>query len=824
MSTQPIIPCVSDFLKVFRGHAAPDQVTQIEVIDRLGEARRWTPLKAIQLTDSTELDLPDNRELYFTPAVLKTGTTRASENAEHTLALWLDFDTAVNLEELDKLLAPSVVVQTNATGNVHCYWLLDSPVEGSPDIKWWNNRVKQLFSQAGIEADHCTDAARLMKLPAGKNLKKAMPDGSYFTPRVIRWAPEKRWKLEELDRLLPEADTGSLNLSEADWTAKAEELTPEARRELFDALRAPESLWRKLNTEHPEGQRSDELWVFIRSLFDHFGNADTETRETVFQLVYGSPVASKAHEPGKGPTWLAKRVEDAANKFLAKKESQLRIKEKEKVAKENSIWFENGKFTQAIEMDPQGMLERFLAEHGDKMAYIEGYDPPYFAVDPKTNRWHYDKAQKDRVYRPFVFTTHWGLEERERHLHGNGEAFDAFKKQVEKTSSINETMSLIQPRFTTRHGFELAMRHFSEFDSNPHIISVANGLIEVTANEVIFREATPEDAVINYLTVNYDSKATAPEFMALLERIQPDEDVRRYLQKVFGSALVGMAPNKFFILDGDNNAAKSTIPELIHEICKNAYSYIAVSSLLKSDAVDLERIGSWYRKRFILADDLSGKLNAIERLKQVSTGQSVNGRVLYEDDFSFVSEVTLVVTCNALVELPDDKGLHRRVVRIPFNQSASPGELAAHKRRLGSEPKKYILNNELPGVFNWLLEGAQMFLSEGFDSSAENLDAPESVRQATKGLWNRTPLAKFIHSNFDVTYNDNDKEHAANLYKEYCDYTDKEFGEDDEKPLSSHQFPKALEKIGLRSGRSNVLNRETGKVQNTQLYKGLRRK
>jgi len=59
------------------------------------------------------------------------------------------------------------------------------------------------------------------------------------------------------------------------------------------------------------------------------------------------------------------------------------------------------------------------------------------------------------------------------------------------------------------------------------------------------------DHITKVAPVVYDAKASCPQWHRFLERVMPDPELRRFVQRMSGSALVGINPDQvLFILWG----------------------------------------------------------------------------------------------------------------------------------------------------------------------------------------------------------------------------------------------------------------------------------
>ena len=108
------------------------------------------------------------------------------------------------------------------------------------------------------------------------------------------------------------------------------------------------------------------------------------------------------------------------------------------------------------------------------------------------------------------------------------------------------------------------------------------------------------------------------------------------------------------------------------------------------------------------ASEINGKMET-SVFKQMVSGEPIPARLPYGKPMELKQYAKLIFNCN---ELPKDvehtNAYFRRFLIIPFDVTIPEEE---QDKKL----HKKIINNELSGVFNWVLEGSnRMILQNGF--------------------------------------------------------------------------------------------------------------
>ncbi len=196
----------------------------------------------------------------------------------------------------------------------------------------------------------------------------------------------------------------------------------------------------------------------------------------------------------------------------------------------------------------------------------------------------------------------------------------------------------------------------------------------------------------------YDALATCPTWDTFLASSLPDADARRLLQQWAGYLISGrLDQHKLLVLLGADRAGKSLIASTLARIVGECAT---ATSTLKEIGGDFG-LSPFLGKQLLLIPDAADRgscLSAVERLKSITgcDGLSVNRKHL-----PILSNVRLqtriIINGNQLPRFLDVSGaLFRRLLLINFEISFAGRE----DRTLPGRIKQ-----ELPGIFNWALEG-----------------------------------------------------------------------------------------------------------------------
>lgn len=284
-----------------------------------------------------------------------------------------------------------------------------------------------------------------------------------------------------------------------------------------------------------------------------------------------------------------------------------------------------------------------------------------------------------------------------------------------------------------RDACSIAPRSLSDFDSDKLLFNCQNGTLNLST--MTMQPHSPADYLTKLSGAFYDKDAKCSRWEQFISEVmQGDEDTARFLQKSFGYCLSGETSLEcFFILYGSTTRnGKTTACETISTIM-GEYARTAQPETLarrscdgSSPTPDIARLKG---ARFLsMPEPERGlELNAA-LIKQLTGGDTYTGRFLHENPVEFTPEFKIFINTNHLPRTGDDTVFSSdRVKLIPFERHFSPKEQDTGLKAL------FRKQENLSGIFNWLIEGYRLLKSEG-------LTVPERVLQATKEYRQETDI------------------------------------------------------------------------------------
>lgn len=302
----------------------------------------------------------------------------------------------------------------------------------------------------------------------------------------------------------------------------------------------------------------------------------------------------------------------------------------------------------------------------------------------------------------------------------------------------------------------MVSRRLAEMDASALDVNTASGVLrfEVTPDEVehsFLPEGSPmpmhgvvrllphdrEHLLTKMMPVDYDPDAKAPLFEAFLARVQPNYEMRAFLQRWFGLSLTGLTgEQKLVFLYGSGANGKSVLVDLMAKLMGDYSAVAKIESLTgrnkrgggdaTPDLVPL--IGA----RMVRASEPEeGERFQEGLIKELTGGEPILVRALHSDFVEVKPQFKLTISGNHKPTIRGtDDGIWRRVLLVPFDVQIPKEE---RDPLLGQK-----LWTEASGILNWLRDGLIDYLTHG-------LREPDLVLEATREFREESdPVGNFL--------------------------------------------------------------------------------
>lgn len=291
------------------------------------------------------------------------------------------------------------------------------------------------------------------------------------------------------------------------------------------------------------------------------------------------------------------------------------------------------------------------------------------------------------------------------------------------------------------------------------LINLANGTLEFSGGSAKFRESRKEDYLTYKLPFDYNPDSTCPMFQAFLNEVLPEPESQAVLGEFFGSALIDnkqLKLEKALLLYGRGSNGKSVACDIMKSLFgEENFSTYSLESITNTNGYSRAKLEG---KLLNYASEISGIVNT-DNFKQLVSGESIEARLPYKDPYLMEKIPKLAFNIN---EFPRNSektaAFYRRLIIVPFSVQILP-------ERQDKTLAQRIIKSELPGVFNWVLDGMKRLIEQqGFTHSPAAAELLEDFKLESD------IVASFIAEKEFSPSNDGNTIMLADLYDQFSAY------------------------------------------------------
>lgn len=262
-----------------------------------------------------------------------------------------------------------------------------------------------------------------------------------------------------------------------------------------------------------------------------------------------------------------------------------------------------------------------------------------------------------------------------------------------------------------------------KLDDDPWLFNVDNGTLDLRTFDLLPHDS--DRLLTKRSPIHYDPEAEAPRWKRFIDDIcKSDSDLGEFLQRAVGYSLVGVTQEHvLFFCYGSGANGKSTFLEVLHDLFGDYAITIDFETLLhhRSQSGESRRdLPRLHKARLVTANETPTNARWDERtIKQLTGGDTLSGRWLYQEKFEFTPTHTIWCRGNDQPRVEDlSAAFWRRLRLVPFRRSFGPADQVKDLREQ--------LSGELPGILNWALAGCRAWQNAG------GLPEPARVAKATE--------------------------------------------------------------------------------------------
>ena len=358
-------------------------------------------------------------------------------------------------------------------------------------------------------------------------------------------------------------------------------------------------------------------------------------------------------------------------------------------------------------------------------------------------------------------------------------AINGWAKTSESKTKLDAAIGLSQKR----QGLVIRSK---ALDADDWKLNVGNGTIDLRSGELL--PHSPSRYCSKIIDTAYDPAGKAPLWERFLDEVMGgDQEMVAFLQRAVGYSLTGSTREQcLFILWGTGANGKSTFLTILRKLFAVYAAQMAPSTMqvrkdnnARSDIARLDGV------RLVLSSETGDGGRLDEALvKQMTGGDPLVARYLYQNDFEFIPKFKIFLATNRKPEIQGaEEGIWRRIRLVPFDVTIPEG-----KRDPDLLEK---LQGEFPGILAWAVQGCVAFLSDGLRPPTRVTEATQEYRTESDVLSGFLDARCVLGANEQVT--------VKQLYEAYAEYCTAY----SEQPLARGTLTLNLKNRGIKSVRSS---------------------
>jgi putative DNA primase/helicase len=257
------------------------------------------------------------------------------------------------------------------------------------------------------------------------------------------------------------------------------------------------------------------------------------------------------------------------------------------------------------------------------------------------------------------------------------------------------------------------------------LINLQNGTFEITKDAQTLRDFRAKDFLTYQLPFEYNEAAACPMLQKYLDKVLPEQELQNIVAEFFGYVFTkGFKMEVALLLYGSGANGKSVLFDIMNALLgRENIANFSMSNLLEE------------HNRALIAHKLlnyGSEINATrtrDEFKNLVSTEPIQARLKYGNSFTMTNYAKLAFNCN---ELPKDfdhqHAYFRRLLIIPFRVTIPENE---QDKTLANK----IIENELAGVFNWIIAGLKRLLkTEKFTASEIVKDTLETYKRESDSV------------------------------------------------------------------------------------------
>jgi len=300
---------------------------------------------------------------------------------------------------------------------------------------------------------------------------------------------------------------------------------------------------------------------------------------------------------------------------------------------------------------------------------------------------------------------------------------ESLSKAIGKHAKVSERRSSINNMLELARSEGLSVPS-SSFDNDDNLFGVQNGVIDLSDGS--YRKSIADDFISTTSGVKFVRRKGCKRWHKfILEIMDNDKQVADFLQRLVGYTLLGGNPEQIIIIFYGHGAnGKTTFINILNMLLGSYSKNVDASSYMlrkysNPSGPDEATVRLKGARATFTTEIAEGQILNEDLVKKITGGDTLVGRIPYaRASIEFTPKFTpFMATNHKPIIQGDDHAIWRRILLVPFNCT-----FEGDKR---DKLLSTVLENELPGILNWAIDGCMKYQKNG-------LNVPKSVSDATK--------------------------------------------------------------------------------------------
>lgn len=266
-----------------------------------------------------------------------------------------------------------------------------------------------------------------------------------------------------------------------------------------------------------------------------------------------------------------------------------------------------------------------------------------------------------------------------------------------------------------------------DIDADPYLLNVANGTFDLRTGQL--GEHDPRNRITKVTRAAYDPEAIGTVWQSFTNRVLPDAQVRDYLQRLVGMALLGRVTEHLLpILTGTGRNGKGTFYKATLWTLGD-YGHTAEPDLFmqRQNAHPTGEFDLMGRRLVVVSESEQGRSLDEAKMKRLTGGDPIAARRMRQDFVTFdPSHQALMITNHLPKVRGDDPATWARIRVIPFDVVIPPAERDVHLEE--------HLQAEADAVLCWAIAGWRQYRQQGLAEPPGVLAATGDYQKASDAV------------------------------------------------------------------------------------------